>query len=172
MKTLLLLASLAAAAGFGAYAHLSTTKAPSDTNGAIARYVAAEDNDFAEFRGALERSSTSAAYYTSRQTLPGASNCVVYDNNVAPRNHFGGCTFEAKSLQDATALYRRWLGNVRSALPQWKSANAVRPPSGDVAATIFSDESQVHAVFVDIFGDAQSGYRVDATFAKMSVLHS
>jgi hypothetical protein len=45
-------------------------------------------------------------------------------------------------------------------------------PKGDVAATIFTDPQRVHGVYVDIFGDAYSGYRVTTTFAKMAVLQS
>lgn len=172
MKPLLPLASLAAAVTFTACVHVYT-RAPqsSGVNDSITRYVAAEDNGFSDLRGALQRSSTSSSYYAARETLPGSSNCVVYVY-AARDDRWGGCTFDAGTLNDAAILYHRWLHNVRSALPDWKSADVRRLPQGDLAGTIFSDSSQVHGVFVDIFGDPQTGYRVNATFAKISVLRS
>jgi hypothetical protein len=78
------------------------------STGAIARYLAAEDNDFADLRGKLH----------------------------------------------------------------WRSIDLKRLPNGDVTGTVFSDSSQLHEVYVDIFSDPQSGYRVDTTFAEMSALRS
>jgi hypothetical protein len=141
------------------------------TNDAIARYVAGEDNDFADLRGAFKVSNETSRYYASRQTLPGSSACVVYDYAIA-KNHLGGCRFEAGDLHAATVLYHEWLVKIQSALPHWQSMDVRNLPKGDVAATIFTDPQRVHGVYVDIFGDAYSGYRVTTTFAKMAVLQS
>jgi hypothetical protein len=169
MKPPLLLATLVALAALCACA--GATSSSSDSRGAITRYVAAEDNDFADLRGTLQRSNSTTAYYSSRQTMPGSSGCVVYVD-AGLDDHFGGCRFDAADLHAATTLYHRWLANVQAALPQWKSFDVRRLPKGDVAATIFTDAGEIHGVYVDIFGDAESGYRVTTTFAKMSVLRS
>jgi len=172
MKSLLLAVLLSAAAGIAAWVHGSPQlQHRDDTSAAITRYVSAEDNDFADLKGKLQRSNSSSAYFASLQALPGSNACVIYVNDDAGA-HFGGCTFDAANLNDAGALYRRWLENVKSAVPQWRRIDLTRMPPGDVAATIFTDASQVHMIVVDIFNDPQLGYRVDTTFSKASVLRS
>lgn len=143
-----------------------------DPTSVIQRYVAAEDNDFGDLQGdPVNRSSGDYDYFGATQSIPGASNCVVYIYKKS-NDHFANCDFNAANLAKAKALYQAWMNNVQSAEPYWKTIEVTSLPNGDVAATLFSDSKEQHGVYVSIAKDAQNRYRITMLFAKMATLRS
>ena len=173
-RVLFVLAALALAACGGnsgtgtAATNDPAATATSDPTDGIQRYVAGEDNNFADLQGDPTKSSSAYSYYATTLPLPGSANCLVYVYKTAEQ-HFLTCTFSANSLNDARTLFRDWVANVKSAEPYWHSIEVSPLPQGDVTATLLADTREQHAIFLTVVKSGQQ-YRVTTTFGKMDEL--
>ena len=140
-----------------------------DPSDVLQRYVAAEDNDFADLQGDPTGQSRGYHYYTVTQSVPAMKNCVVYTYE-STKTSYASCDVDTKGLPSGKALYQTWQSDVQSAEPYWH-AIAVQPlPSGDVAATMYADGKEQHAILLSLVKGSGATYRVTLTLAKMAAL--
>ncbi|HTX60465.1 MAG TPA: hypothetical protein VMH02_12425 [Verrucomicrobiae bacterium] len=166
-RTILVALVAAALAGWGVRA-AAQSPAPSAAD-AVHKYVAGEDNNFADLQGdPTGAQSDTFTYYQSSVQIPGASACVVYAVKKTG-DRFGTCDFDAATEDDAKALFQTWLDNIKAAEPGW---SVLQITNGQhLAQLLIEDPQKVHGIYLYAEkSDDGKSYRITTTFGTIAAI--